>query len=148
MPIKIFAVLLFGLLGSISAQAEQKVVFNGDYELHYIVFNSTMLQPDIARQYNLTRGGRNAILNLSVLQQQPNGVATPVEAEVRVRVRDLLGQVRQLPLDVVREQNAIYHLGNVKILDREMLWFDIEVEIPGERDFDFSFSKEMWEEDA
>lgn len=148
MPGKIAALIVVALLASISAQAEQKVVFNGDYELHYIVFNSTMLHADIARQYNLTRGGRNAIVNLSVLQQQPNGVATPVEAEVRVRVRDLLGQARQLPLDVVREQNAIYHLGNVKFLDREILWFDIEVEIPGERDYEFSFSQELWEEDA
>lgn len=138
---------LFGLL-SLTAAAEQKVVFNGDYELHYIVFNSTMLQPDIARQYNLTRAGRSAIVNLSVLQQQPDGVATPVEAEVSLQVRDLLGQTRQIELDVVREQNAIYHLGSVRLLDREMLWFDISVQIPGERDFDFTFNQEMWEEDA
>lgn len=140
-------IVLFGLL-SLSAQAEQKVVFNGDYELHYIVFNSTMLQPDIARQYNLPRAGRSAIVNLSVLQQQDDGVATPVEATVSLSVRDLLGQQRTIELDVVREQNAIYHLGIVRLLDREMLWFDINIEIPGERDYQFSFSKEMWEEDA
>lgn len=89
-------IVLFGLL-SLSAQAEQKVVFNGDYELHYIVFNSTMLQPDIARQYNLPRAGRSAIVNLSVLQQQDDGVATPVEATVSLSVRDLLGQQRTIP---------------------------------------------------
>jgi len=140
-------ITLFGLL-SLTAQAEQKVVFNGDYELHYIVFNSTMLQPEIARQYNLPRAGRSAIVNLSVLQQQDDGVATPVEATVSLKVRDLLGQQRTIELDVVREQNAIYHLGIVRLLDREMLWFDVSVEIPGERDYDFSFSQEMWEEDA
>ena len=140
-------IALLGLL-SLTAQAEQKVVFNGDYELHYIVFNSTMLQPDIARQYNLPRAGRSAIVNLSVLQQQDDGVATPVEATVSLSVRDLLGQQRTIDLDVVREQNAIYHLGIVRLLDREMLWFDITIEIPGERDYEFSFSKEMWEEDA
>jgi len=143
----IFFIALLSLL-SITAQAEQKVVFNGDYELHYIVFNSTMLQPEIARQYNLPRAGRSAVVNLSVLQQQDNGVATPVEATVSLSVRDLLGQQRDIELDVVREQGAIYHLGIVRLLDREMLWFDINVEIPGERDYEFSFSKEMWEEDA
>ncbi|MFG1496903.1 DUF4426 domain-containing protein [Saccharospirillum sp. HFRX-1] len=143
----VFFIALFGVL-SLTAQAEQKVVFNGDYELHYIVFNSTMLQPEIARQYNLPRAGRSAIVNLSVLQQQDDGVATPVEATVSLSVRDLLGQQRNIELDVVREQNAIYHLGIVRLLDREMLWFDINVEIPGERDYEFSFSKEMWEEDA
>lgn len=143
----IFITTLLALL-SLTAQAEQKVVFNGDYELHYIVFNSTLLQPEIARQYNLPRAGRSAIVNLSVLQQQDNGVATPVDATVSLRVRDLLGQQRQIPLDVVREQGAIYHLGIVRLLDREMLWFDVSVEIAGERDYDFSFSQEMWEEDA
>lgn len=146
----LFALLLGLLLGllSVTAQAEQKVVFNGDYELHYIVFNSTLLQPDIARQYNLPRAGRSAIANLSVLQQQPDGIATPVEATVSLRVRDLLGQARQIPLEVVREQNAIYHLGVVRLLDREILWFDISIQIPGERDYQFSFSQEMWEEAA
>lgn len=144
------SVLFTGLLSllSLNTLAEQKVVFNGDYELHFIVFNSTLLQADIARQYNLPRSGRQAIVNISVLQQQDDGVATPVEATVTVRTRDLLGQARPLPIQVVQEQNARYHLSSLKLLDREMLWFDISVSIPGERDFEYSFSQEMWEEEA
>lgn len=141
------ATLVLSLMMTIGlAQAEQKVDFNG-HELHYIVINSTDLSPEIARQYNLQRSGQLALLNLSVLKQQPDGVATPVEADVTVRTRNLIGQSQPVELSVVREQNAIYHLGQVRITDREMLWFDVTVDLPGEPEFEYSFSQEMWEED-
>ncbi len=131
-----------------TAQADQKVTFNG-YELHYIALNSTMLTPEIAGQYGLVRSGQQALLNLSVLEQRRNDVAVPVpNAEVTVRVRNLLGQSNRLDMRVIEEQNARYFIGTVPFDDREVLWFDIVVSIPGERDFEFSFSQELWEEDA
>lgn len=131
-----------------TAQADQKVTFNG-YELHYIALNSTMLTPEIARQYGLVRSGQQALLNLSVLEQRRNDVAVPVpNAEVTVRVRNLLGQSNRLDMRVIEEQNARYFIGSVPFDDREVLWFDIVVSIPGERDFEFSFSQELWEEDT
>lgn len=131
-----------------AAQADQKVTFNG-YELHYIAFNSTMLTPEIAGQYGLTRSGQRALLNLSVLEQRRNDVALPVpDAEVSVRVRNLLGQSNRLEMRVIEEQNARYFIGSVPFDDREVLWFDIVVSIPGERDFEYSFSQELWEEEG
>lgn len=131
-----------------TAQADQKVTFNG-YELHYIALNSTMLTPEIAGQYGLVRSGQQALLNLSVLEQRRNDVAVPVpNAEVTVRVRNLLGQSNRLDMRVIEEQNARYFIGSVPFDDREVLWFDIVVSIPGERDFEYSFSQELWEEDA
>lgn len=131
-----------------TAQADQKVTFNG-YELHYIALNSTMLTPEIAGQYGLARSGQQALLNLSVLKQRRNDVAVPVpNAEVTVRVRNLLGQSNRLDMRVIEEQNARYFIGSVPFDDREVLWFDIVVSIPGERDFEYSFSQELWEEDA
>lgn len=141
-------ILLLALLGLNGAvQAEQSVEFQG-HVLHYIVFNSTMLSPEIAGQYGIPRSGRRAVLNLSVLEQQDNGVDTPVEAEVSVQVRNLLGQARPLELDVIREQNAIYHIGSVEFDDRETLWFDVSVQLPGQPVFEYSFSQELWEESS
>lgn len=134
--------LLFG-----SAIAEQKVEFRG-HELHYIVFNSTQLTPEIASRYGLPRSGRQAILNLAVLKQQPNGIGKPVEAEVTVRVRNLLGQSNPLPLQTIREQQSVYHIGSLGFDDREVLWFDITVELPGQPVFNHQFSQELWEEDT
>jgi hypothetical protein len=147
MNIRYSLALLLSLFLTVgTAQAVQKVTFNG-YELHYIVFNSTMLSPEIAGQYGLVRSGKQALLNLSVLEQRPNDVATPVpDANVSVRVRNLLGQSNQLEIRLFEEQNARYHIGTVRFDDREVLWFDIVVSIPGERDFEFSFSQELWEE--
>lgn len=146
MTYKTLALMALSLVMALgSAHAEQKVEFRG-HELHYIVLNSTELAPEIARQYNLQRSGRLALVNFSVLKQQPNGVAEAVEAEVRMDVRNLLGQVKPVELTTVREQNAIYHLGQVRFDDREVLWFDVDVQLPGQPLFEHSFSQEMWEE--
>ncbi|WP_028671635.1 DUF4426 domain-containing protein [Saccharospirillum impatiens] len=149
MKLRFTTAIILGLMLLFStAQADQKVVFNG-YELHYIAFNSTMLTPEIAAQYGLVRSGQRALLNLSVLEQRRNDVAVPVaNAEVSVRVRNLLGQSNRLEMRVIEEQNARYFIGTVSFDDREMLWFDIVVSIPGERDFEYSFSQEFWEEEG
>lgn len=146
MTIRGAAMLVVGLMMTLGlAHAEQKVEFRG-HELHYIVLNSTNLSPEIASQYGLQRSSRMALLNLAVLEQQPDGVPRPVEADVSVRVRNLIGQAQGVDLQVVREQDAIYHLGQVRINDREVLWFDVTVELPGQPVFEYSFSQEMWEE--
>lgn len=140
--------LLLGLLFLFgTVQAEQKVEFQG-HELHYIVFNSTQLTPEIAGRYGLPRSGRQAVLNLSVLEQQPNGIGVPVEAEITVRVRNLLGQSNPLPLEMIREQDAIYHIAALRFDHREVLWFDVKVQVPGKREFNYKFSQELWEEDV
>ncbi|MHA7879777.1 MAG: DUF4426 domain-containing protein [Saccharospirillum sp.] len=136
------------LLGCLAlmAQAEQKIDF-GNYELHYIVFNSTMLQPDIAARYSIPRSGQLAVVNLSVLEKQPNGVAIPREAEVQLQTRNLLGQTNPIELRMIREQNALYHLGTLRFDHRDVLRFDVTVTIPGERTFNTTFSQELWRED-
>jgi len=142
-----FALLLSLFLTIGTAQAVQKVTFDG-YELHFIVLNSTVLSPQIASQYGLVRSGQRALLNLAVLRQRQNDVAAPVpNAEVSVRVRNLLGQTNRLEMQLIEEQNARYHIGTFRFTDREVLWFDIVVSLPGEPDFEFSFSQELWEED-
>lgn len=128
------------------AQAEQKVDF-GNYELHYIVFNSTMLQPDIASTYGITRSGQVAVVNLSVLEKQPDGVAIPIEAQVSLQTRNLLGQTNPIELRIIREQNAIYHLGTLRFSHRDVLRFDVTVEIEGQRSFNTTFTQELWRED-
>lgn len=136
------------VLGCIAflAQAEQKVDF-GNYEMHYIVFNSSMLQPDIASTYGINRSGQVAVVNLSVLEKQPDGVATPIEAKVSLQTRNLLGQINPIELRIIREQNAIYHLGTLRFTHRDVLRFDVTVEIEGERPFNTTFTQELWRDD-
>jgi len=57
------AAIIFSPLGV----AEQMQRF-GQYELHYIVIPTTMLKPEIAAEYDISRGKDRALVNVSVAQ--------------------------------------------------------------------------------
>jgi hypothetical protein len=124
-------------------QAEQKVEFNG-YELHYIVFNTTDLSPDIAKQYDIKRSGKRAFINLSVLKQAEDTLPFAVAADVSVTQRNLMGQRGDIELRLIKEGESMYHIGDFLIFDRETIWLDVTVAIEGEAPFEYSFSQQVW----
>lgn len=125
--------------------AEQKVEFDG-YEMHYIVLNTTVLSPAIASTYDIVRSGRRAFINLAILKQTDDGYGTPVAADINALQRTLVGQRLDIKLTEIREADAIYYIGSFQILDREMLWFDIDLVVEDGPSFDFTFSDQVWQE--
>lgn len=137
--------LLIALMATATVQAEQKVEFNG-YELHYIVLNTTEIPADIAGRYDIVRSGKRAFINLSVLKQTDDGYGTPVPADIEAIERTLLGQQLKIDLQEIREGTAIYYIGSFPILDRETLWFDIDLTVNNGPSYDFSFPQQVWQE--
>lgn len=125
--------------------AEQKIEFDG-YEMHYIVLNTTVLSPAVASTYDIVRSGRRAFINLAILKQTDNGYGTPVAADISALQRTLVGQQLDIELTEIREADAIYYIGTFQILDREMLWFDIDLVVENGPSFDFTFSDQVWQE--
>lgn len=136
--------LIFFICSTMSF-AEQKVEFNG-YEMHYIVLNTTVLAPAVANNYDITRSGRRAFINLALLKQTDDGHGMPVAADITALQRTLVGQRLDIELTEIREGDAIYYIGTFPILDRETLWFDIELTVNDGPSFDFSFSDQVWQE--
>lgn len=141
------AALLFLMISwfASSVWAEQKVEFDG-HELHYIVINSTEIPADIASRYNLTRSGKYAFINLSILKQTDDGYGTAVSADISAIQRSLVGQQSQINLQEIREGDAIYYIGTFLILNREVLWFDINLTVHDGPAFEFSFDQQVWRE--
>ena len=59
----------------------------GDYELHYVAFNSQFLRPDVAKSYGIERSSRLGLVNISILK---NG--KPVKGDVAIESANLLSQ--------------------------------------------------------
>ena len=114
------------LLAGTLAHAEQKAVF-GEHELHYVVFNTTFLKPEIASRYGITRGRDKALVNVSVLDGAGRAVAAPVAG----KVTNLLGQERTLAFRRFDEGEAIYYLATLTYEHLEALRFEIVAELPG-----------------
>lgn len=137
--------LLLVLLLVGAVHAEQKVDFNG-HELHYIVLNTTEISAQVAQKYDIIRSGKRAFINLSVLRQTSDGYGQPVSADITAIERSLLGQMLKINLQEIREGSAIYYIGTFPIIDRETLWFDIDLTVDNGPSFDFSFPQKVWQE--
>lgn len=124
------ALLLLTLSLALPAAAERLQRF-GDLEVHYNVFNSSFLQPDIAAASGLTRSKTQGVVNVAVMRA---GKAVPA-ATVSGSVKNLLGQSKTLNFQRVSEgegdTQAVYHLAQFTMTDREVLTFDLKVQEGG-----------------
>jgi hypothetical protein len=137
----ITAVTLF----SQSALAEQFVV-HGDYEIHYNAFNSTFVQPNIAKNIDIQRSKRRALLNVSVLKIEGDK-KVPVSALVSGEASNLAGQVQKMSFKKIDEGNAIYYLGQFGFTDRQIIriTFDVQPD-PNNPPFTIKFEQQFYED--
>jgi len=120
-------------------RAEQMQAF-GDWEVHYSLFPTEFLNPQIASQYQVTRGRDRALLNISVLDVNDN----PVRAEVAGTMTNLLSQQQSLAFREILEGVAVYYLAPVRHTDREVLRFRITIRPPGDGEKVLTFQQTMY----
>ena len=96
----------------------------GDHVVHFSAQATDQLPPEVARAYNIVGSKNRAMLNVSVLRSEDN---TPVSAEVTVKTVNLTGQLKNITMRQINEQEAIYYIGETPVANRETLIFDISV---------------------
>jgi len=98
------------------------------YVIHFNAFTTDQLAAEVARNYAITRSKSRAMLNVTVLQKQPNGTNKAVKAKVAVQTTNLANQVKDLTLREIVEGDgeAIYYVGDTAVANGETLVFDIE----------------------
>lgn len=135
--------LLFGL-GWQPAHAERVSTF-GDYTVHYNVLNTDILDPEVARSYQITRSRERAMMIIAVLKSTGEHQTTPVKAEIAANASNLNAQLREVTLRPVFDQDAIYYIGEFPISHMETMNFQVSV-APADSDerHDFSFSEQFF----
>ncbi len=114
----------------------------GDHVVHFSAQTTDQLPPDVARAYNIVRSPNRAMLNVSVIEKSGN---TPVEAVVTVKTVNLTGQLKNITMRQINEQEAIYYIGETPVANRETLIFDISVIPAGEsKASDVRFKREFY----
>ena len=119
--------------------AEQMQRF-GQYELHYIVIPTTMLKPEIAAEYNISRGKDRALVNVSVLNREKK----PVNADIIGDSQNLLGQLQSLNFTQVTEGEAIYYLAEIRFADQEVHRIKIEATAPDGKSTLLKFNQKLY----
>jgi hypothetical protein len=97
----------------------------GDYIVHYNAISTESLPPAVARAYGITRSKNRGLLNISVLKKGAGYEG--VEAKIDVSATNLTGQLRNIELRKIQEQNAVYYISEFSVADQETLDFSIKV---------------------
>lgn len=96
----------------------------GDHVVHFSALSTDQIPPEVARAYNIVRSKNRAMLNVSVLDEATNESKS---ATVTVKTVNLTGQLKNVVMRKIQEQDAIYYIGEIPVANRETLVFDISV---------------------
>jgi hypothetical protein len=96
----------------------------GNHVVHFSAQLTDRLPPEIASLYNIVRSKNRAMLNVSVISDD-TGASVP--ATVTVKTVNLTGQLKNVSMRKIQEQDAIYYIGETPVSNRETLVFDISV---------------------
>jgi len=129
------AAIIFSPLGV----AEQMQRF-GQYELHYIVIPTTMLKPEIAAEYDISRGKDRALVNVSVLNREKKAINATIIGDSQ----NLLGQLQDLDFKQVTEGDAIYYLAEIRFADQEVHRIKIEATAPDGKSTLLKFNQKLY----
>ena len=100
----------------------------GEHVVHFSSQTTDQMPPEVARTYNIVRSKNRAMLTVSVLEKSTNKAVT---ADVTVKTVNLTGQLKNVSLREITEQEAIYYIGETPVSNRETLVFDISVKPAG-----------------
>jgi hypothetical protein len=125
------------------ARAQQSQRF-GPYELHYSAVNTTLLSPQVAAAYGITRGRDRAILNIAIRDHRHGG-SVPQAAELAGQVRDLLQKSEPLAFREIREGPAIYYIAQFRFINEEWRTFEVQFRPEGtERTYTFEWRHQLY----
>ena len=114
----------------------------GDHVVHFSAQSTDHLPPEVARAYGIVRSQNRAMLNVSILEES---TSTAVTADVTVRTVNLAGQLKNVTMRKVQEQEAIYYIGETGIANRETLIFNISITPEGATDAsEVKFTREFY----
>ena len=127
-----------------SAGAEETTRETDTHIIHFNVFDSSFLTPEIAQQYGLKRSNYHAMLNLAV-HEKTDAADKPIPVILQGTVTNIVQQQRTLKFKEVQEGKAIYYLTDFRVTDDDLLTFDIKIrtnaDAPG---YDLRFKRRVF----
>jgi len=99
----------------------------GDFTVHYNAFTTSILTPEVAKAYGIQRSKYRGMLNVSVIKEKRGTTGTPVPGRIQVKTLTLTGQKTPLSMREIKEQEAVYYIGEFPIRNQEKVNFVIEV---------------------
>jgi len=96
----------------------------GTWQVHYIAFPSTVLQPKIAQHYGIERSNYNAVINISVLDKKSKAAQ---KVSLSGTAKNLLGHTEKLSFKEIVDGEAIYYIAELGYSNEELYRFNLDI---------------------
>ncbi len=138
-----FLILAFIAMLSLPGHAEMESTRQfGDYDVHYMVFDSEFVTAEIAALHGLVRGRDLALINISVHEASSG---KPVRATVTGQARNLIQQSRPLSFKTIEEPDAVYAIASLRHTNEEVFHFHLDILPEGEtRPLQLQFTRKLY----
>lgn len=117
------AVALFAALISLPAHAGSEDF--GDYEVHWSVFPSTFLTPEVAKTNNLQRSKGIGVVNIAIMQKDESDILKPVTGQVEGKASNDIQQVKFLAFRRIQEGDSVYFIAQYQYSTGELMTFNV-----------------------
>ena len=122
----------WALLFALSSHANEVKV--GEFKVVYNALPSTFLTPEIAKENNIERSRYNGLPNIVVLNKE----GKPQPVNISGEGKTLIGNVRKLEFQTIREGDAIYYIAQYPYRNEDDVLFSIKIQSP-KQSGEFSF---------
>ncbi len=99
-----------------------------NYVVHYTLFNSAFILPEVAKAYGITRSEQETLLNLTVTKKDEFG---GLPASVSGSHKNLMQQQKNLRFTEISEKDAVYYLAPIRVSSEELLHFELNISPKG-----------------
>ncbi len=141
------ALVAIALLLTAELAAAEQFIEDKDYIIHYSAFTSTLIKPEVAKAYGLTRSRQRGLVNISVQRKMPEGLPKAVTSKLKGFTGQLGGSEIPLKFKLITEGDAIYYLAEFLVRDGDKMNFDINVQpTPDHAPMKLSFSQAFFSE--
>ncbi|MCU7835096.1 MAG: DUF4426 domain-containing protein [gamma proteobacterium symbiont of Taylorina sp.] len=112
-----------------------------DHIVYVNAFPTDSLPPEMTKQYGLKRSKNYALVNVSVMEKGA-GTPTGVKSKVTGKLKNLMGQSRNLEFREIKEGQAVYYIAQIGVQSKETVNFFIEIRPDSNKEkYDIKFSK-------
>ncbi|MEX0584257.1 MAG: DUF4426 domain-containing protein [Natronospirillum sp.] len=146
-PSLALTLLLCLLLLPLSALSMDRTQTFGQWDAHFMVLPTSMLTPEVAARYGLSRSNNTAFANIAIMDNQA-ATLTGVPSTITGTFTNLVGQKRELEFQQVVEGDAVYYIAAFRFPHRERLRFQIDfTPEPDNRQYRLEFAQDIYRED-
>lgn len=144
MKLALTLMLLLLTLGG-QATAQEKIEDFGEYQVHYAVFPSTFLPPEVAAANDLRRSKSIGIVNIAIMTEGDNGAPRTVPGQVEGKVLNDIRQATFLGFRRIQEGDAVYFIAQYQYRPGELMTFQITARPSGhDQDLPLRFSQTLF----